>query len=209
MVNTFNSDRIMSAGSFKQDGLNWRINLIKQRFGEWMEDQTSQLNPNWDFASFQSTLLWQIIKFCLWSIIAILLVWITWQLWLLFRLYWKRWQRTSARHATFTPPTQTTQLSAADWVERSQSARVDGNYHLAIICLYQAMLKLLDERGIIPTQLSLTDQEYRRSLLKIAVTSLNSYELLLSIHQRLCFSQAEADRALFEECQQAYQQIKN
>ncbi|MEO0011707.1 MAG: hypothetical protein RLZZ535_96 [Cyanobacteriota bacterium] len=209
MVNTFNSDQIMSAGSFKQDGLNWRINLIKQRFGEWMEYQTSQLNPDWDFASFQKTLLWQIIKFCLWSMIAVLLVWIVWQLWLLLRLYWKRWQRTSDRHHNFTSPTQTTQLSAADWVERSQSARVDGNYHLAIICLYQAMLKLLDERGIIPTQLSLTDQEYRRSLLKIAVTSLNSYELLLSIHQRLCFSQAEADRALFEECQQAYQQIEN
>jgi hypothetical protein len=209
MVNTFNSDQIMSVGSFKQDGLNWRINLIKQRFAEWMEYQTSQLNPDWDFASFQKTLLWQIIKFCLWSMIAVLLVWIVWQLWLLLRLYWKRWQRTSDRHHNFTSPTQTTQLSAADWVERSQSARVDGNYHLAIICLYQAMLKLLDERGIIPTQLSLTDQEYRRSLLKIAVTSLNSYELLLSIHQRLCFSQAEADRALFEECQQAYQQIEN
>ena len=216
----------MSAGSFKQDGLNWRINLIKQRFGEWMEYQTSQLNPDWDLASFQKTLLWQIIKFCLWSIIAILLVWITWQLWLLLRLYWKRWQRTSDRHPNFTSPTQTTQLSAADWVERSQSARVDGNYQQAIFCLYQAMLKLLDERGIIPTQLSLTDQEYRRSLLdtvahggnpqdrtvsllKIPVASLNSYELLLSIHQRLCFSQAEADRALFEECQQAYQQIEN
>jgi hypothetical protein len=199
----------MSAGSFKQDGLNWRINLIKQRFAEWIEYQTSQLNPDWDLASFQSTLLWQIIKFCLWSIIAILLVWITWQLWLLLRLYWKRWQRSSDRHPTFTPPTQTTQLSAADWVERSQSARVDGNYRQAIFCLYQAMLKLLDERGVIATQLSLslTDEEYRRSLLKIPVSPLNSYELLLSIHQRLCFSQAEADRALFEECQQAYQQI--
>jgi hypothetical protein len=199
----------MSAGSFKQDGLSWRINLIKQRFSEWMEYQTSQLNPDWDLGSFQSTLLWQIIKFCLWSIIAILLVWMTWQLWLLLRLFWKRWQRPSDRHTAFTSPAKTIQLSAADWVERSQSARVDGNYRQAIFCLYQAMLKLLDERGVIPTQLSLTDEEYRRSLLKIAVSPLNSYKLLLSIHQRLCFSRAEADRALFEECQQAYQQIKN
>lgn len=199
----------MSAGSFKQDGLNWRINLIKQRFGEWMEYQTSQLNPDWDLAAFQSTLLWQIIKFCLWSIIAILLVWMTWQLWLLLRPYWKRWQRSSDRHTNFTSFTQTTQLLAADWVERSQSARIDGNYRQAILCLYQAMLKLLDEQGIIPTRisLSLTDEEYRRSLLKIAVSPLTPYELLLSTHQRLCFSTAEADRALFEECQQAYQQI--
>ncbi len=215
----------MSAGSFKQDGLNWRFNLIRQRFGEWMEYQTSQLRPDWDFKSFQSTLLWQIIKFCLWSIIAILLVWMTWQLWLLLRLYWKRWQRPSDRYPVIIP-TNTIQLSAADWVERSQSARIDGNYRQAIFCLYQAMLERLDERGIVPTQLSLTDEEYRRSLLdtvahggnpqdrtvsllKIPVSSLNSYELLLSIHQRLCFSQAEADRALFEECQQAYQQIEN
>ncbi|NJK54446.1 MAG: DUF4129 domain-containing protein [Pleurocapsa sp. SU_5_0] len=198
----------MSAGSFKQDGLNWRIDLIKQRFGEWMEYQTSQLKPDWDLKSWQSTLLWQIIKFCLWSIIAILLVWMTWQLWLLSRVYWKRWQRPSDRHSVIIP-TNTTQLSAADWVERSQSARVDGNYRQAIFCLYQAMLKLLDERRIVPTQLSLTDEEYRRSLLKIPVSPLNSYELLLSIHQRLCFSQAEADRALFEECEQAYQKIKN
>jgi hypothetical protein len=198
----------MSAGSFKQDGLNWRFNLIKQRFSEWIEYQTSQFNPDWDLKSWQSTLLWQIIKFCLWSIIAILLVWMTWQLWLLLRLYWKRWQRKSDRHTAFMP-TNTSQLSAADWVERSQSARVDGNYRQAIFCLYQAMLKLLDERGIIPTQLSLslTDEEYRRSLLKIPVSPLTPYELLLSTHQRLCFSTAEADRALFEECQQAYQQI--
>lgn len=198
----------MSAGSFKQDGLNWRFNLIKQRFGEWMEYQTSQLQLDWDLKSFQSTLLWQIIKFCLWSVIAILLVWITWQLWLLIRIYWKRWQKTSDRHPTVAHPAQTTQLSAADWVERSQSARVDGNYQQAIFCLYQAMLMLLDERGIIPTQLSLTDEEYRRSLLE-TVFPLTPYELLLSTHQRLCFSQAEADRALFEECQQAYRQIQN
>ena len=195
----------MSAGSFKQDGLGWRINLIKQRFSEWIEYQTSQLDTDWDFGS---SLLWQIIKFCLWSIIAILLVCMTWQLWLLLRPYWKRWQRASDRYSTFTPPSPTMQLSAADWVARSRSARVEGNYRQAIFCLYQAMLKLLDERRIIPTQLSLTDEEYRRSLSEISISPLTPYEKLLSIHQRLCFSRAEADQALFEECQQAYQQIE-
>ena len=195
----------MSAGSFKQDGLGWRINLIKQRFSEWIEYQTSQLDTDWDFGS---SLLWQIIKFCLWSIIAILLVWMTWQLWLLLRPYWKGWQRASDRYSTFTPPSPTMQLSAADWVARSRSARVEGNYRQAIFCLYQAMLKLLDERRIIPTQLSLTDEEYRRSLSEISISPLTPYEKLLSIHQRLCFSRAEADQALFEECQQAYQQIE-
>lgn len=200
----------MSPGSFKQDGLGWRINLIKQRFSEGLEYQLSQLDAeSWDLEFLKSELLWQIIKFCLWSIIAVLLVWMTWQLWLLLRPYWKRWQRPSDRHSPYNPPVKTPQLSAVDWVERSQSARIEGNYRQAIFCLYQAMLQLLDDRDIIPTQLSLTDQEYQRFLSQIQVSPFPPYELLLSIHQRLCFSKAEANQALFEECQQAYQQIEN
>jgi hypothetical protein len=210
MVITFNFRlNIMSAGSFKQDGLNWRFNLIKQKFGEWIEYQTSQLNlnPAWDWKSWQSSLLWQIIRFCLWSTIAILLVWMTWQLWLLLRPYVQRWRRLNDQPTSLTPLLETPQLSSADWVERSQSARLEGNYRQAIFYLYQGMLKLLDERSIIPSQHSLTDEEYRRSLIKISTTPVNPYELLLLTHQKLCFSQAEADRALFEECLQAYQQI--
>lgn len=208
----------MSPGSFKQDGLGWRINLIRRRFGEWLEYQTSKLDPDidlnvesGDFSLLKQALklLWQVVKFSLWLIIAILAAWMIWQLWLLLRTYWKRWQRPeSDRYTAFTPPSPTINLSAKDWVERSQSARIDGNYRQAIFCLYQAMLKLLDERGLIPTQLSLTDGEYQRSLLAINISPMTAYELLLSIHQRLCFSSAEANQTLFEECQQAYQQIE-
>jgi hypothetical protein len=199
----------MSAGSFKQDGLGWRFDLIKQRISEWLEFKTSQLNTDaWGWEFLKSKLLWQIIKICLWSIIAVLLVWITWQLWLLLRPYWRRWDRGSNRHSNFKTPINTPRLSVADWVTRSQTARIEGNYQQAIFCLYQAMLELLDQRGIIPTQASLTDQEYQRSLAKLQVSPSQPYELLLSIHQRLCFSSAEADQALFEQCQQAYRQIE-
>ena len=198
----------MSAGSFKQDGLGWRIDLIKQRFNEWIEFKTSQLDTSWDLGFLKSELLWQIIKFCLWSIIAVLLVWLTWQLWLWLRPYWKRWQRDD-RHITSNTSINTPQLSVADWVERSQTARVDGNYRQAIFCLYQAMLQLLDERQVIANQLSLTNEEYRRSLLNMQVSPFQPYEFLLSIHQRLCFSKAKADRSLFEQCQQAYKQIES
>lgn len=193
----------MSAGSFKQDSFGWRIELIKQRVGEWIEFKTTRLDSD---RELELTWLWQIIKFCLWSIIAVLLVWIVWQLFLFLRSYWKRWSR-SDRQTSFSTSVHQPRLSAADWVERSQTARIDGDYRSAIFCLYQAMLSLLDERNIIPTQSSLTDEEYRRSLLKMQISPFQSYELLLSIHQRLCFSTAEANRTLFEECQQAYQQI--
>lgn len=199
-------------GSFKQDGLGWRIDLIKRRVGEWIEYQTSQIDidtEGWDFSWLGSELLWQIVKFIMWSIIALLLVWMTWQIWLLGRTYWKRWQRTSDRYTPLEPTVTTPKFSQADWLERSQNARVEGNYRQAILCLYQAMLALLDERGMIQNQLSMTDEEYRRSLVKMQISPLQPYNLLLSIHQRLCFSKAEADKALFEECQQAYQQIQS
>ena len=197
----------MSAGSFQQDSLGWRINLITRRIGEWLEYRISQLGTDWKLDLAPSKLLWQIIKFCLWSIIAILLVWLVWQGYLLLRTYRKRWQRRDRQVSfdTINPP----QLSNLDWVERSQTARIEGNYREAIFCLYRAMLSLLDERGVISTRLNLTDEEYRRSLLQMQISSLQPYELLLSIHQRLCFSKAEADRSLFEQCQQAYKQIAN
>ena len=198
----------MSAGSFKQNGLGWRIELIKQRFGEWIEFKISQLDTDRDW-DWEYTWLWQIIKFCLWSIIAVLLVWLAWQLWLLLRSYWKRWRRSNRYRVPHTSTASThIPLSAANWIERSQTARINNDYRQAIFCLYQAMLKLLDERGVILIQPSLTNEEYRRSLLKMQVSPIQPYELLLSIHQRLCFSQAEADKPLFAQCQQAYQQIE-
>ena len=198
----------MSAGSFQQDSLGWRINLITRRIGEWFEYRISQLGTDWKLNLAPSKLLWQIIKFCLWSIIAILLVWLVWQGYLLLRTYRKRWQRRD-RQVSFDKIDPPPQLSTVDWVERSQTARIEGNYREAIFCLYRAMLSLLDERGVIPARANLTDEEYRRSLLQMQISSLQPYELLLSIHQRLCFSKAEADRSLFEQCQQAYKQIAN
>ena len=198
----------MSAGSFRQDGLGWRFNSIKQRSGEWLEYQISQFNPDWDMESTQFGLLWTIVKFFLWTIIALLLVWLLWQLWLLLHPYWKRWQRENHGY-TAVVPTVEPNLTALDWIERSQLARIEGNYRQAIFCLYQAMLELLDERGIIPARLSLTDREYQQSLLEQQIAPAQPYELLLGTHQRLCFSNAEADRSLFEACQQAYQQIAN
>ncbi len=199
----------MSAGSFKQDGLGWRIYLIKRRIGEWIEYKTSQLNTDsWELGWLKSKLLWQIIKFCIWLLLAILLVWLTWQLWLGLRPYWKGWQRKNNHYSIIDKPTSTLKLSRADWLERSQAARIEGNYRQAIFCLYQAMLQLLDEREIIAARSSLTDEEYRRSLSKQDLSSLQAYELLLSSHQRLCFGRAQADRSLFEQCQQAYKQIE-
>ena len=201
----------MSAGSFKQDGIGWRIGLLQRKVSEWIEYQTSQVeidSPDWNLENIPWKLLWLAIKFLLWGIVTLLAVWILWQSWLFIRIYWKRWQRKSDR--SWQPvPELIPEFSSHDWLDKSQAARINANYRQAIFCLYQAMLQLLDERKIVPAQLSRTDGEYGRSLHQTATNVLPAYELLLSIHQRLCFSRAEASHSLYEQCQQAYQQIAN
>ena len=198
----------MSVGSFKQDGLGWRIDLLRQRIDEYIEFKFSQLELDFPEVSFlKSGLFWHIVNFFLWSIIAILLVWISWQIWLLFRVYLRRWKRQE-RLVEPTITTSIPKLSIAEWVARSQEYSQQEDYRQGIFCLYQAMLHLLHEREIINRQSSRTDEEYRRALQNLQLSQLQPYELLLSIHQRLCFSSAEASQSLFEQCLQAYQEIE-
>ena len=199
----------MSVGAFKQDGFGWRIDLLRQRISEYIEFKFSQLELDVPELSFlKSELLWQIVKFLLWSIIAILLVWISWQIWLLVRIYLRRWQKQKRPIESTITTKSTTKLSVAEWVARAQEYSQQGDYRQGIFCLYQAMLHLLNEREIIARQSSRTDEEYRRSLQNLQLPQLQPYELLLSIHQRLCFSSAEASKSLFEQCLQAYREIE-
>ena len=199
---------IMSIETFKQDGLGWRIDLLRRRIDEYIEFKLSQLELDFPEMPFlKSELFWQIVKFFLWSIITILLVWISWQIWLLLRIYLRKWQGQK-RLVEPTRMTSTPNLSIAEWVGKSQEYRQQGDYRQGIFCLYQAMLHLLHDREIINQQSSRTDEEYRRSLQNLQLPQLQPYELLLSIHQRLCFSSAEASQSLFEQCLQAYQAIE-
>ena len=198
----------MSAEKFKQNGLGWQVDLLRQRIDEYIEFKVSQLSldiPRLEF--LQSELFWQIVRVILWSITAILLVWISWRIWLLLRFYLRRWQRQKqTNNSTITMVTS--KISVAEWVARSQEYGKQGDYRQGIFCLYQAMLHLLEDRAIIEQQSSLTDREYQRFLQNLQLSQLQTYELLLSTHQRLCFSSAEASKSLFEQCLQAYRSIE-
>ncbi len=198
----------MSAEKFKQNGLGWQVDLLRQRIDEYIEFKVSQLSADIPRLEFlQSELFWQIVRVILWSITAILLVWISWRIWLLLRFYLRRWQRQKqTNNSTITMVTS--KISVAEWVARSQEYGKQGDYRQGIFCLYQAMLHLLEDRAIIERQSSLTDREYRRSLQNLQLSQLQTYELLLSTHQRLCFSSAEASKSLFEQCLQAYRSIE-
>ena len=198
----------MSAEKFKQNGLGWQVDLLRQRIDEYIEFKVSQLSADIPRLEFlQSELFWQIVRVILWSITAILLVWISWRIWLLLRFYLRRWQRQKqTNNSTITMVTS--KISVAEWVARSQEYSQQGDYRQGIFCLYQAMLHLLEDRAIIEGKSSRTDEEYKRSLQNLQLSQLQTYELLLSTHQRLCFSSAEASKSLFEQCLQAYRSIE-
>jgi hypothetical protein len=199
----------MAGTTFKNNSVGWQLRLVTQRVGEWWELKTSELAKRIpDVPAIESEWVRQIIKVILWSIIAMLLVWIIWQTWLILKFYLRRWRRERNNSLQVKPPETIKTLSSLEWVMRSQQMGQEGNYQEAILCLYRAMLQKLDERGIIPDLASRTDGEYLYLIKQLQLSQIESYQSLLLIHQRLCFSETEVSLSLFEQCQQAYQKIE-
>lgn len=199
----------MSSATYQQNSISWQIELLRSRVWQWFELKTSQIDTkDWNFPWFKSQLLWQIVRFFLWAMVAVLLVWVTWQLWLFLRSRLRNWQRQKLRQGKSIKTPPIAKSTVAEWLKRSQEYRLQRDFRNSIFCLYQAMLLTLNDRGIVPSQSSRTDGEYQQALQQLQLSSLAAYELLLSIHQRLCFSNAEANESMFERCQQAYQQIE-
>lgn len=197
----------MSAGSFEKNNWGWQLNQLQVRVGEWLELKIGQsffeipLSPERDYL-----LLERIAQafFCL--VFALLLAWGIWNIRQLLNRYLfalrNRWKH-SAEDVTKTP---TSELSVTRWLEQAQILQQQGNYREACFCLYRAMLQRLNDTGIAQHQASRTDGEYWQIIQQLPHS--NSYQILLMIHQQLCFGQAEVSRQDFEQCQQAYQKIE-
>jgi len=202
----------MSDIVFKQNSLGWRFRLLQQRITEWWEWQTSRLADNApDFPILDLDAEWirLLIKILLWSIFAAILVWLIWQLWLLFRPYVRTWQKQQQQSRKLSNRQLVLELSVNQWLERSQDFQKQRDYRQAIFCLYQAMLQQLSDRDIIPNSSTRTDREYLRLIRQSQITPLPSYKLLLNTHEKLCFTNQDADESLWQECQQAFQLTVN
>ena len=70
-----------------------------------------------------------------------------------------------------------------------------------------AALQRLNDAGTAIHQTSRTDGEYLQLIQQLPQPA--PYETVISIHQQLYFGNAEASQSTFEQCQQAYQQIKD
>ena len=202
----------MSDTIFKQNSLGWRSHLLQQRIQEWWELQSSRLADNTrDVTILDLDAEWirLLVKFLLWSITAAILVWLTWQLWLLFRPYVRTWQKQQQQFRQLSEQQTERELSINEWLERSHNFQKQRDYRQAIFCLYQGMLQQLNDRAIIPNLSSRTDGEYLKLIQQSQISPFPSYKLLLNTHEKLCFSNQNADESLWQQCQQAFQSTVN
>jgi Domain of unknown function (DUF4129) len=199
----------MPESSFDKTNFSWQLGQLQQRIQEWWELKTPQNTPNFKLPSwFDSPIWWAIAKTAFWLILAFLAVWATWQIWQLLRFYIhnfkKRNQATDARSANKTSQ----DLSVAEWLLRSQKLQQKGKYRQACRCLYMAVLQRLNDAGTVIHQPSRTDGEYLQ-LIQQELPQPGPYETVIAIHEQLYFGNAAASQSTFEQCQQAYQQIKD
>jgi hypothetical protein len=201
----------MPTGSFEKNSIGWQLGQLQQRIGEWWELQISRFSGNQPDVSaptwWESPILWLIVKAAFWLLVGLLLTWLVWQLWQLLRPYVYSLRKPLSQPSDRATKTPKNELSVAAWLQRSQKFQQQGNYREACFCLYMAMLQRLNDTGIAQHQPSRTDGEYLQLVRQLPQPQ--PYQTLLATHEQLCFSNTEASRSVFDECQQAYQEIKD
>jgi len=199
----------MPTGSFEKTSFGWQLSQLQQRVGEWWELQTSRFAPNLPDVSVPSWLdsrvVWIIAKAAFWVILALLLSWAALQIMRLLSPYFYTLTNQLSQPADRATKTSDSELSVAGWLQRSQKFQQQGNYREACLCLYMAMLQRLNDTGLVPHQSSRTDGEYLQLIQQLPKPT--PYQTLLVNHQELCFSNTEASRSVFDQCQEAYREI--
>jgi hypothetical protein len=199
----------MPTGSFEKTSFGWQLSQLQQRVGEWWELQTSRFAPNLPDVSvpswLDSPLMRTIAKAAFWVIVALLLSWAALQIMRLLSPYFYTLTNQLSQPADRATKTSDSELSVAGWLQRSQKFQQQGNYREACLCLYMAMLQRLNDTGLVPHQSSRTDGEYLQLVQQLPKPT--PYQTLLVTHQELCFSNTEASRSVFDECQEAYREI--
>lgn len=198
----------MSTGSFEKTNWAWQLQQRLQQIGEWLELQTSRFQPTLPNASIPSWLydpmLWKIVNVIFWIMLVLLASWSILQV--MRRLNPYLYNLTNQLKNSTNQTKKSEQISITRWLQQAQKFQQKGNYREACLCLYKAMLQRLNDNGIAPNQPSRTDGEYLQLVEQLPQPQ--PYQTLLITHQQLCFSNTEASSTMFEQCQQAYQEIE-
>jgi len=191
-------------GEYQSNSLPWQVYQLRQKLTQWWEWQISRVNidlPELPGSSWLSReLVEKIGGFLFWVLLLLLVFGITKSI----IPYIGQVKRVMSSVRVVG---EDNSLNASRWWERSQKYLQESNYHDACLCLYYAMLQLLDERQLIPVQQSRTDGEYWQ--LVEGLPNPQSYQTLLLVHQSLCFGNIPATLKTWENCCQAYREISN
>jgi hypothetical protein len=193
----------MASDRFEKNSIGWQLQQVKQSVGEAIEQFLSnlRLNPNPSKPQSPPNIDWNWLAywryFLMTVVILILVVWLVWWLWPIVRGAMARQREESMEPGTVVP-TRSASLLLQD--ARDYSGR--GNYREACRALYLATLQQLNDRKILPHQLSRTDGEYARMVEPL--NTAKAHQAILNIHEQITFRPGSVDAATFEACEQAY-----
>lgn len=192
-------------GDFDKNDFNWQFEQFQRRAGEWLElkvfsaaEQTIR-GTDWTISDWVvSGAIW-----LAWLILGSLIAWIIWQLFLISRPYLETIGliKQRLRKEEKTPMS----LPVTEWEQRSRTFAGQRDYREACRALYMAILQRLHEATIAPQKLSRTDGEYLQ-LLRL-IPRWQTYQVLFSTHEHLCFNDEILSINTFEQYQQAYQEL--
>lgn len=198
----------MSANAFEKTNWGWQQQQLERQVGEWFEltfassaERLSRTVPDWPW-------LPGLLRGAFWvtvALLAILVAWLLYKLVLRLRPYLAS-LRAQSQSLSPAPAAPALEQSVAGWLAQVQAFGQQGNYREACRALYRAMLRHLNDRQLIADRPDLTDGEYRQLIQRLPQPE--SYNLLLTTHEQLCFDNAAISAERFERCQQAYRAIE-
>lgn len=202
------------AGEFADSSIGWQLQQSQRRFFEWLEHLSlgeSSDGPSEPLPPLPDWLVRSLV-------VAVLVLSASWLIWVLLRLFLPDLRRWLSRTGTRLRPTvagavgDTDLLArprerspAAVWLQRAQAWQQQGNYGEACRALYMAMLEHLHETEQVPHKPSRTDGEYRRWARRLPEPQ--PYQVLLGVHERLCFGEESVSADIWQQCQQAYRTL--
>ncbi|TVQ46885.1 MAG: DUF4129 domain-containing protein [Gloeocapsa sp. DLM2.Bin57] len=194
---------IATKGEAQSSSIAWEISQLYRRVSEWLEWQVSRLRLDFpdlpEFSWFNQELLEWMGAVFFWTLLGLLIVLIL----TMIIAYANNLKKSRPKSTVINSKNEL--ITVDQWLKRSLKYAEEKNYHTACVCLYQGMLQLLDDRRLIPQQMSRTDGEYWRLIEGFSQPL--PYQTLLLTHQSLCFGNVKASVKTWENCYQAYQQI--
>jgi hypothetical protein len=206
--------------TFEKTNLPWQLRQFQQQVGEWIEQKLSEIKlPKVDLPKGPNLAFdpeWLRIGF--WLVIAGLVAWLGWRLWpILWPRLQQAWQQSAERPPAPPDAAPWRQQSATAWVQAAEAFGRQANYGEACRALYFAMLQRLHDTQLVPYADSHTDGDYLRLLSAAALpapptvplkrSQTQSCQVLLQIHEQVCFGPSLVTAETFDRCSQAYRTL--